>query len=347
MRQDFFSRNYWDREITDAISTPDAPLSNQKITQIHFNLSHVLHQITGDDSGANFHTWAVWGSRKAGVTIRQEDLGEAIRNATVVSGIAGLLVGALTSSVSIALWLTSWSWLIVVPSALLGMVCGGLTGQWIAIYSRREASRLVLEGNRIVLEDIGKQTARFLETFHDQLERDDELLERFLSELRIGETSKGGQDLLREAFTNYYTARYASDLKQKHEAMYFANCLAVLHEHVRLEPYIKGSMPFIIRKCATKRLMQFDVGQVKLKVSEEVPKIEGVPFPESLHQLQNVRLNQFLNGRDGWGGDLKVLPTRDWTNIRERMRYIVQLFRVMHLDHAVFSAPDTVVEHNS
>ena len=347
MQQYFFQRAYWEQEIADAIATSDAAASNRKITLVHFNLSQALQEVTGGDSGANFHTWAVWGSRKAGVTIRQEDLGEAIRNATIVSGIVGLIVGVLASSISIGVWLTSWPWLIVVPSALVGMALGGLTGCLIAIYSRREASRLVLEGNRIVLEDIGKQTARFVETFHDKPQPDDALLEKFLSELRPGETSKVGQDLLREAFTNYYVARYANDLKQKHEATYFANCLAVLHEHIRLEPYIKGSMPFIIRKCATKRLMQFDVGKVKLKVSEEVPRLEGIPFPESLRDLHNRRLIEFLVGSDGWGGDLKVMPTRDWTNIRERIRYIVQLFRVMHLDHSVFSEPDTPVEHKS
>jgi hypothetical protein len=161
----------------------------------------------------------------------------------------------------------------------------------------------------------------------------------FLAELRTGATDSGGQDLLRQAFSQYHTARYAGDLKQKHEAAYFANCLAVLHEHVRLEPYIKKSMPFIIRKCATKRLMQFDVGTVTLKVSEEVPKLQGLPFPDSLRDLSSSELSDFLNGASGWGGDLAVSPARDWTNIRERMRYIVQLFRVMHLEQSVFSAP--------
>lgn len=345
MRQEFFERTYWEREIADAISSTDASVSNRRITLVHFHLSQALQEVTGIDSGANFHTWAVWGSRKAGVTIRQEDLGDAIRNATVVSGIVGLLVGTLVSSISILLWLTNLPWWFVVPSALIGLVCGGLTGRWIAIYSRREASRLILEGNRIVLEDIGKQTARFVEMFHEKAEADEQLLKKFLAELRTGETSEGGQDLLREAFTNYYVARYSTDVKQKHEATYFANCLAVLHEHIRLEPYIKGSMPYIIRKCATKRLMQFDVGKVKLKVSEEVPKLEGVPFPESLHDLRDLRLNEFLTGCDGWGGDLRAMPTSDWTNIRERMRYIVQLFRVMHLDRSVFAEPDTLVDH--
>lgn len=338
---EYFDQAYWAREIAEAIETSDASLSNRRITLVHYRLSQVLHAVTGTDAGANFHTWAVWGSRKAGVTIRQEDLGEALRNATVVSGIVGLLVGLGMSGLSIAFWLTGLPWILVLPSALLGMFFGGLTGRWIATYSRREAARLVLKGNRIVLEDIGKQTARFVAIFHDKSEADPKSLDAFLAELRPGETASGGQDLLRQAFTNYYTARYTQDTKQKHEAAYFANCLAVLHEHIRLEPYIKRSMPYIIRKCATKRLMQFDIGKVKLRVSEEVPTLAGVPFPESLHSLSSLELSNFLNGENGWGGDLVTAPARDWTKIRERMRYIVQLFRVMHLDQSVFSEPYT------
>jgi hypothetical protein len=115
-----------------------------------------------------------------------------------------------------------------------------------------------------------------------------------------------------------------------------------LHEHIRLEPYIKKSMPYIIRKCATKRLMQFDVGAVSLTVSEEVPRLDGVPFPDSLHDLSSRELSDFLDGAQGWGGDLVKSPARDWTNLRERMRYIVQLFRVMHLEPSVFAEPYTL-----
>jgi hypothetical protein len=338
---EYFDEAYWGREIAEAIAASDPSLSNRRITLVHYRLSQVLHAVTGTDAGANFHTWAVWGSRKAGVTIRQEDLSEALHNATVVAGIVGLVVGLAVSALSITFWLTALPWIIVLPSALLGMICGALTGRWIATYSRREAARLILEGNRIVLEDIGKQTARFVALFHNKPEADPKSLEAFLSELRLGETASGGQALLRQAFSHYYSARYAKELKQKHEAAYFANCLAVLHEHIRLEPYIKRSMPFIIRKCATKRLMQFDIGKVKLRVSEEVPSLGGEPFPDSLHDLSSLELSNFLDGADGWGGDLMTSPARDWTKIRERMRYIVQLFRVMHLDQSVFSEPYT------
>jgi hypothetical protein len=341
MPAEYFDEAYWGREIAEAVETPEPSLANRRITLVHYRLSQVLQAVTGADAGANFHTWAVWGSRKAGVTIRQEDLSEAIRNATVVAGIVGLIVGAVVSWVSINLWLAGLHRGVVLLSALVGMCCGALVGRWIAIYSRREAARLILEGNRIVLEDIGKQTARFVALFHDKNEEDARTLDAFLAELRPGETASGGQDLLRRAFTQYHAARYAKDLKRKHEAAYFANCLAVLHEHIRLEPYIKKSMPYIIRKCATKRLMQFDVGTVTLTVSEEVPRLDGAPFPDSLHELSSRELSDFLNGAQGWGGDLATSPARDWTNIRERMRYIVQLFRVMHLERSVFSEPYT------
>ena len=336
----YFDTAFWEREISDAIAPPDPALSNQKITSVHYRLSQVLQAVTGTEAGANFHTWAVWGSRKAGVTIRQEDLGEAIHNATIVSGIVGLLVGLAVSWISISLWLTHLHWSIVALSALIGMFCGALTGRQIAIYSRREAARLILTGNRIVLEDIGKQTARFVALFHDKNDEDANALKAFLAQLRPGDTASGGQDLLRQAYTQYYIARYATDLKQKHEAAYFANCLAVYHEHLRLEPYIKKSMPFIIRKCATKRLMQFDVGRVCLKVSEAVPALDGVPFPDTLGHLSNPELADFLNREKEWSDRLASGPARDWTNINERMRYIFRLFRAMHLEQTVFNRPD-------
>lgn len=341
MPAEYFDPAFWEREITDAVEAPDPALSNRKITLVHYRLSQVLQAVTGTEAGANFHTWAVWGSRKAGVTIRQEDLGEAIHNATIVSGIVGFIVGLAVSWLSKRLWLTNLHWSIIPLSALFGMFCGALVGRQIAIYSRREAARLILTGNRIVLEDIGKQTARFVALFHDKDEEDADSLKSFLAGLRPGETASGGQDLLHRAFTQYYIARYATDLKQKHEAAYFANCLAVYHEHIRLEPYIKKSMPFIIRKCATKRLMQFDVGTVCLKVSEAVPSLEGVPFPDTLHHLSNQELSRFLNGENEWSAVLASGPARDWTNINDRMGYIFRLFRAMHLEQSVFDKPYT------
>ena len=83
----------WNALITDAIQTPDPFLSNFKITRLHYLLSNALLEAGGPDAGANFHSWAIWGSRKAGVTIRQEDKDQASRDATLVAGIVGAVVG--------------------------------------------------------------------------------------------------------------------------------------------------------------------------------------------------------------------------------------------------------------
>src|SRR5437773_5694935 len=68
----WLAADWWQKEIAEAVSVSDPTLCNLRITLAHYRLSRVLHEVTGKDSGANFHTWAVWGSKKAGETIRQE-----------------------------------------------------------------------------------------------------------------------------------------------------------------------------------------------------------------------------------------------------------------------------------
>ena len=83
----------WIKAIEDACAEPDLARSNQLITSVHYLLSEALADMLGRVGGPNFHSWAVWGSRKAGVTIRQEDLDSAIGNATVTAGVVGSLIG--------------------------------------------------------------------------------------------------------------------------------------------------------------------------------------------------------------------------------------------------------------
>ncbi|MGB3354320.1 MAG: hypothetical protein WBB00_16280, partial [Mycobacterium sp.] len=65
---------WWESRINTAVGIPQPILCNLRITVTHHELSTALRAITGTDSGANFHTWAVWGSKKAGKTIRREDI---------------------------------------------------------------------------------------------------------------------------------------------------------------------------------------------------------------------------------------------------------------------------------
>ena len=90
---DRVTRADWDTMIAEAVGTSDPLLSNMQITRTHYLLSQALRDAVGPVAGANFHSWAVWGSRKAGVTIRQEDKDQASRDATIVAGIVGAVVG--------------------------------------------------------------------------------------------------------------------------------------------------------------------------------------------------------------------------------------------------------------
>src|ERR1700694_1895300 len=87
--------DWWQKEIADVVSVTDPVLCNLRITLTHYKLSRVLQKVTGKNSGANFHTWAVWGSKKAGETIRQEDIRRVRRAIELISAVCGL--GLLTA----------------------------------------------------------------------------------------------------------------------------------------------------------------------------------------------------------------------------------------------------------
>jgi hypothetical protein len=297
----------WRASIEDACAEADPADCNRRITKLHYLLSEALADALGRDGGPNFHSWAVWGSRKAGMTIRQEDLDSAIGNATATAGIVGSAVGAAAGVFARRWFRWAPDYLTAAFGAGIGAIAGGLTGKQLAIWSRGEAAKLVLEGNRIVIHDIGTQSARFLELLENGATSEGRW--RFFAGLRSGPTQTHGQDRLTTAFRSYLEAFDSDDLEVKRAAMIAGNCEIVYHEHIRLEPYIRGAMPFIVRRCATQRLMTYEIGNTVLKVCEDLP---GVP-------MQTAAAN--------------------WTNIEERMRYVFALFRKFHDAPEVFSMP--------
>jgi hypothetical protein len=297
----------WIRLIEQACEEPDPARSNQEITKLHYMLSMAIADAIGREAGPNFHTWAVWGSRKAGSTIRQEDLDSAIRNATVTAGVVGMLIGIAVGIFTGRIL----GWRLEYVNGLIGAAIGAFSGAWcgklMAIWSRAKAARLVLEGNQAVIRDIGEQSARFLEMLENGAAKQDR--ERFFAGLRAGPTEGHGQDRLRKAFGSYLAALDETDLEKKRAAMIAGNCEIVYHEHIRLEPFIRGAMPFIIRRCATQRLMNYEIGSTVLTVAEDVP------------------------------GFSNKTAARNWARIEQRMRYVFALFSRFHHLPEVFSSP--------
>ena len=315
-------------QIERALSSSDPTECNRLITLCHYQLSCALASVLGGEAGANFHSWAVWGSRKAGVTIRQEDLHRAKDDAMRAGGASGLAVAT-----GIARLLSGWTgkgiWYGL--GGLVGPLAGAKCAEQIAIWSRRKAARLVLAGNKLVLSDIGRVTARFCDEVGGRSNLSEGALEEF--------TASISDKLLKKAFECYGRAALSKNPKEKQEAAYFGNCLAILHEHQKLQPYIQGAMPMAIRRCVTKRLLSFEIGELSLAVSERVPYLGCHPFPENLMEIEDVKLLRFLKSWEKKSGSTPHSGASDWTKMRDRMAYIVDLFRHFHVDPNVMSAP--------
>ena len=92
------------------------------------------------------------------------------------------------------------------------------------------------------------------------------------------------------AVQQHETSRRSEDAKTRQECNCFAKCLAVLHEHIRLQPYISKSLPFLIRKCVTQRLMTYSVGSRRLAVHEDVPALSEATFLETVTTIVSPEL---------------------------------------------------------
>ena len=335
--------------IKESIVEKSPAVSNQKVTAAHYVLSEALQELTGREAGPNFHSWAVWGSKKAGVTIRQEDLDSALENATTVSGISGFIAGLIVAATVVWFFIDVSIFLIVVLiliGGIIGAFTGALTGRAIARYSRAEAARLILEGNQTVLEDIGGKTAKFVAEFKNK-DFKTENLNEFYDGFAEGKTSAGGQNLLREAFKAYTKSAVSSSIKEKRQWTCFGNCLAILHEHIRLQPYISKSLPFIIRRCVTQRMMSFDVGEISLSVAKEFSALDKNYEAVELEDEHKERLVELMMQECPSAKiSSKVLfdettnyAADNWTSIEQRMRFVWELFERFHLEPQVRSKP--------
>ena len=319
----------WQDQIDLAISSSDPILANVRITAAHYQLSLALRQILGPDTGANFHTWATWGSKKAGQTIRQEDVPHLGIVAFVVGGCLGLLVAAVAAQQPGASRLLACA---------AGILLGGSGFSTLAQRRRDHASRMILDGNSMVLDDIGRQTARFVDFFQGYPKPDPQRLADFLAFLQPGPSAAGGQDLLKKAFTHYYRARHAPDRAQRHDHMVLANLYAILHEHLRLQPYIAGAMPRLARWLITRYLLAFSLGPRTLSVSADVVPCDGGAL---LPSGASAELQAFLGAWGCVGGGLLGSHADNWADLHDRMTFICALFRTGHGDHGLFAAPYT------
>jgi hypothetical protein len=206
----------------------DPIIRNLQITQCYYEISQSVAPLAGPS--ANWCTFATWASKQAGQTIRTEDLVHAFEERFYVSTEATALLQNIVTRVR------RWGAELETQNLKTAVLQALNPGEALA-----RASDAVARGNRKVFQEIGREFARFLATFHDDTRFDPDKIARFCASLRPGDPPDG-QRVLGEAFGAYCEARYAEDAKEKSELMLLANLRAGFHEQIRLQPEIAEAL---------------------------------------------------------------------------------------------------------
>lgn len=295
------------REIDEITEMDDPVARNRRITRSYAEISREMRDFIGADGGANWATWAAWASRQAGQTIRGEDAGGSFGR-SLIRGALGPGLGPI--------------------------IGGGLEGQV------RASAAAVARGNNKVHDEIAREFVRFLETFRGDTEFNQEKLDAYLATFRPGPPERGGQDQLRQAFEAYYRAKFESNKDKKQELMLLGNARIGFHEQTRLQSDIEGALPGIGRGLATEWLMSLRLPGGSIDLGDDVESFRGREFPAELRDIDNAELLRLIRQLDANPDTLRGSGTDDWANFRQRMNFILDLFRSRHNDERLFENPE-------
>jgi hypothetical protein len=218
----------------DAIVESRQPvIRNLLITQRYHDLSQAMRQVVSS-TDANWSTFATWASKTAGQTIRNEEVPPVLRTA-----------------------LSDWESLVERVSSVLRMLPGDIDPLAPVSETLRDLSGAISKGNLKVFRELGPEFSRFVATMGSDSEYDERKLRQYQMKFRPGPVDEGGQDLLRQAFTHYYEARFEHDRQCKARLIYLSNTLIGLHEQSRLQPEISLAMNAPVVDLLFERWMEF------------------------------------------------------------------------------------------
>ncbi len=333
-------------------------LRNLLITQGYHDLSRGLTKVLGTAS-ANWATFATWASKTAGQPIREElvppELVEFLKREAQLEERLRKFYDKLGPFARFAPQLDAFD----LARALIG-----------------EVARQIAEGNQRVFAELAPLFAELTATFGAPGARDEPTLNAFLSKLEPGTAEEGGQDSLREAFRCYFAASSLPAESERIELVLLGNVLIVLHEQTRLQENFAGALdaPFseqvyerfgaagpkvlhpalrwLVRqfvrffarhllddwqRLATRLLMRLTSPN-----GDEIPLGHDLPperFDPQLARLTNPDLIAFLSRYDSDLTTTRGSAAVNWTRLSDRMRFIVELFRVSQRDPTWFDEP--------
>ncbi len=197
---------------------------NLLITQCYHDLSVALARLLGGED-ANWCTFATWASRTAGGFIREDEIPGAFR--VVLGRYAPVQITLARASEALA--------------RVGGEEGAGEDGLLdLARDVVHDVSRLIAAGNLLVFGELGPVFSHMVDAL--QADSGADALAGLEGTLKRGLSERGGQSLLGSALEHYGAARVDSDGRRKAQRMLLANGQVGLHEQIRLQPYIAGSI---------------------------------------------------------------------------------------------------------
>ena len=340
---------------------PDVAVRNLWITQTYADLAQRLSAVIATD-----HTWctfAVWASGTAGQSIRREELGGVLDDILDASG-------PHHTAAADANHATRWLRRLGVLRAIEATHIDDLLRSSVDVVSDR-----IAHGNTLVFSELAPLFVRLLERFEaGQAPEGHE--DSVLAEIGL---DPAADDLVVRAFRLYYQAAHEQYGRRRAQRVLAANIWAVLHEQQRLQPDIVASMDSgflviddllaprvarwlpgfiserVVRRVlgvieapirdlfqdvATELMMKLYVPGAVLRLGETLPPLpNGEMFPADLTDVVLTTLRDALHEWDGTDGTGEDCGAADWSDLHERMTYIVNLFRSRQHTETLSQAP--------
>jgi len=329
-------------EIQRVAALESPVLRNLEITCCYSRLAAACAARTG--KGANWCTYATWASRQAGRTIRGEDLLECLEQKL------GESRWVLHPFRTLGRWFLRRG--LFQRETRLGRLAGEIHTPFDAF---ERASAAVAHGNLKVFAEIGLQFARYLH----------------------GERPEGDR-LLRQAFAHYDRVQLEHDPTRRAELAFLANLEVGLHEQTRLQEQIlealdaatateedlgRRALAALFPSAPVWRPLTAPIGlwargiqRASSRVAREVitdclmvlalpgrvlalrANLPG-PYPAELAEPTDPELKELLSRFEPTPPARDDCGARDWSDLQQRMHYIVHLFCVFHLSEQLSKPP--------
>jgi hypothetical protein len=330
-------------QIEGVIGLDDDPVRrNSLITQSYHDLSLALADVLGREN-ANWCTFATWASRTAGRFIGEAEVPRAFRELLGRFEPVHVTLGRVNDA------LKRVDEDAFEEDSVLEVVHDVV----------QDIARLVAAGNLAVFGELGPAFAKAVDALTDEAALT-ALLESLTPE----------QGLLHSAFQHYAAARVEADPRRKAALMLLANGQVGLHEQIRLQPFIAGSIDAPVgdavaealectgparalvarlvhpvadcverlwEEFSTRELMTLSLPDGDLLLGRDLPHPRGAPlYPAVLDPVDDPEAVELLAQ---YGADAPTSAAVDWARLSNRMRYILDLFRSRQCDAALFDEP--------